>query len=295
MHNLARAITTDGGVICVAINSTSIAARSETIHATSAVVSAGLGRLLTAASMMGSMMKEESHTVTLRINGGGDVGSLIAVADGRANVRGYPTNPVVELPLNAHGKLDVAGAVGKDGFLAVIKDVGLDEPMSGYSPIVSGEIAEDITYYYATSEQIPTVCSLGVLVAPDLRVQAAGGFLIQLLPGAEESTITRIEQNIEAMPAISTLIDGGATPMDVIKACLDGFDFDILDTRQADYVCNCSRDRVEKALISLGAEELLVMADDQETTEVSCHFCPKKYRFSSEELKLLAKSQKSSL
>jgi len=290
MNNLVRAITVDGGVVCIAIDSTDIAARSETIHATSAVVSAGLGRLLTAAAMMGSMMKEAEHTVTLRMAGGGEVGSLIAVADGRGNVHGYPTNPVVELPLNEHGKLDVATAVGTDGFLAVIKDLGQGEPISGYSPIVSGEVAEDITYYYAISEQVPTVCSLGVLVAPDLKVQAAGGFLIQLLPGAEESMIDTIEANIAAMPAISTMIDEGNAPLDIIAACLKGFEFDVLDEREAAYVCNCSRERVEKALISLGSAELKKMAEEDPMTEVNCHFCPKKYRFSSEELLRLASS-----
>lgn len=288
MSNLYRAITTDGSAICVAIDSTAIAARSEVVHATSAVVSAGLGRLLTAGAMMASMFKEKEHTLTLRIAGGGEVGALIVVADGNGTVRGYPMNPVVELPLNKHGKLDVAGAVGKEGYLSVIKDLGRDEPSNGFSPIVSGEIAEDITYYYAISEQTPTVCSLGVLVAPDLKVKAAGGFMIQLLPGADDGVIDIIEKNIEKMPSISALIDEGKSPVDVIEMCLKGFEFEILDDREVQYQCNCSRERVERALISLGKDELIKMADEEPFSEITCHFCPKKYRFSSAELRQLA-------
>ena len=193
MSKLIRCITSDGAVMASAIDSTEIVAEAERLHKTSAVVTAALGRLLTAASMMGNMLKGEKDTVTVKIDGGGPAGAVTAVADSIGFVRGYAVNPVVEIPLKANGKLDVSGAVGTDGNVFVIKDLGLKEPYSGFVPIVSGEIAEDITSYYAVSEQIPTVCALGVLVNPDLTVKKAGGYIIQLLPAADESTISRLE------------------------------------------------------------------------------------------------------
>lgn len=284
MDKLVRAIAKDGSMICLAIDSTNMVREAEQIHKTSATVTAALGRLLTGASMMGGMLKDTDHTLTLRLSGNGPVGSVIAVADAIGNARGYVTNPIVELPLNNHGKLDVAGAVGTDGYLCVSKDVGLPEPQMGFSPIVSGEIAEDLTYYYATSEQIPTVCALGVLVNPDLTVKAAGGYIVQLLPGADDEVISRLEQNINKLPAISTMIRDGLSPYDVINKALDGFEPEVMDEREVSYLCNCSKARVERALISIGAEELTEMAKEQEITEVGCHFCNKKYTFTSAEL-----------
>lgn len=284
MDKLVRAIAKDGSMICLAIDSTNMVREAEQIHKTSATVTAALGRLLTGASMMGGMLKDTDHTLTLRLSGNGPVGSVIAVADAIGNARGYVTNPIVELPLNNHGKLDVAGAVGTDGYLCVSKDVGLPEPQMGFSPIVSGEIAEDLTYYYATSEQIPTVCALGVLVNPDLTVKAAGGYIVQLLPGADDEVISRLEQNINKLPAISTMIRDGLSPYDVINKALEGFEPEVMDEREVSYLCNCSKARVERALISIGAEELSEMAKEQEITEVGCHFCNKKYTFTSAEL-----------
>lgn len=284
MDKLVRAIAKDGSMICLAIDSTNMVREAEQIHKTSATVTAALGRLLTGASMMGGMLKDTDHTLTLRLSGNGPVGSIIAVADAVGNARGYVTNPIVEIPLNNHGKLDVAGAVGTDGYLCVSKDVGLPEPQMGFSPIVSGEIAEDLTYYYATSEQIPTVCALGVLVNPDLTVKAAGGYLVQLLPGADEEVIARLEDNINKLPPISTMIRDGLSPYDVINKALDGFEPEVMDEREVAYLCNCSRTRVERALLSIGAEELIKMAQEQELTEVCCHFCDKKYTFTSAEL-----------
>jgi len=272
----------------MAINSTDIVNRAVEIHETSAVCSAALGRLITAASLMGSVLKGKDDSITLRLNGGGPAGSVIAVSDSLGNVRGYVGQSVVEIPLNEKGKLDVAGAVGKDGFLTVIKDLGLKEPYVGRTPIVSGEIAEDITAYFSISEQIPTVCALGVLVNPDLTIKAAGGLLIQLLPTAMDDTIDLVEKSIEGLEPISTLIDRGMTPEEICRHALKYFELDVLDDAEPEYKCYCSRERVEAALISTGKEELLDMAKD-EKTEVSCQFCDKKYVFNPDDIKMLVK------
>jgi len=287
MNNLVRAISWDGSVICCAVDSTRMVGEAERIHQTSATVTAAMGRLLTASSMMGSMMKNTEDSVTLRLAGDGPMGAAIAVAEGTGDARCYVVNPVVEIPLNQYGKLDVAGAVGKKGTLSVVKEVGLPEPVMSHSPIVSGEVAEDITYYYAMSEQVPTVCGLGVLVNPDLSVKAAGGYLIQLLPGADESAIDQIEKNVNALPPVSQMFDEGMTAQQVAFRALEGLEPQILDERVVSYRCNCSRERVERALVSIGAEELMRLAEEQKVTEVDCHFCNKKYRFNSDELRNL--------
>ena len=289
MGKIVSAISGSGSVVCYAIDSSDMVATAEQLHKTSAVVTAALGRLMTAASLIGSQIKSENGSVTLRLKGDGETGSVIAVSDSDGNVRGYVENPVVELPLNQYGKLDVAGAVGKEGTLFVMKDVGLKEPYIGSTPIVSGEIAEDITYYYAKSEQIPTVCALGVLVNPDLTVNCAGGFIAQLLPGAPEEDIDILEKNINAMDSITTLLSAGKTPEDVIEMVLNTMEPNIISEFPVEYRCDCSRARVEKALISLGKDELFAMADEQPVTEVDCHFCSKKYRFGPDELRKLAR------
>ena len=283
MAKSVRCIATDGTLSVTAIDATDIVGRAAEIHQTSAVTSAALGRLLCAASLMGSALKGKDDALTLRINGGGPAGTVMAVADSEGNVRGYVQQPVVELPLNKVGKLDVAGAVGKDGFVTVIKDLGLKDPYVGQTPIVSGEIAEDITAYFASSEQIPTVCALGVLVNPDLSIKAAGGFLIQLLPTAMDDTIDKVEQSIAGLPSVTTLLTQGLTPEDICRKALRLFDLEVLDTAQPAYLCRCSRAKVEAALISTGKEELLDMAK-QKTTEVCCQFCDKVYIFSSDEM-----------
>jgi len=290
MARLTRAISRDGSVMAIAVDSTDIAGRIENIHKTSAVVTAATGRLATAASIMGCMLKGENDTVTLRINGGGPAGSIIAVADSMGNVKAYPANPVVELPLNSKGKLDVAGAVGTDGYLSVVRDLGLKEPYIGQTPIVSGEIAEDITNYYAVSEQVPTVCALGVLVNPDLTVKSAGGFLVQLLPFADEGAIEIIEKNINGIKPVSAMIDEGLTPPDICKLLLEGLEPEILDEAMPVYRCDCSKERVEKALISMGREQLETIIKEDNGTEVCCHFCDKKYKYTSEELSELLKN-----
>ena len=289
MGKIVRYITTDGSAFVIACDSTDMVAEMERIHQPSATVTAALGRLLTAASMMGDMLKGEDDSITLRMNGGGPAGDLIAVADHKGNARGYAEQPIVEIPLNSAGKLDVRSAVGTDGQLYVIKDIGLKEPYIGQTPIVSGEIAEDITNYFAASEQTPSVCALGVLVNPDLTVAHAGGFIIQLLPGCEDEVITKIEESISNIPSVTEMLSDGFTADDIAKRALKGLELDKLDESVMSYQCNCSRERVENALISTGLENLREMAEAEENTEVECHFCDKKYSFTPTEIKKLIK------
>ena len=289
MGKIVRYISENGGIIACAADTTDMVAKAEQIHQPSATVTAALGRMMTATSIIGYMLKGEHDSVTTRINGGGPVGSIIAVADSHGNTKGYITNPIVELPLNKYGKLDVSGVVGKEGYLDVIKEMGETNPYTGVSPIVSGEIAEDFTYYFAKSEQIPTVCALGVLVNPDLSVLSAGGYLIQLLPGATDEEIDRLEANINKMEPVSKMIEKGMTPEQIIEKALEGFNPNLLDESKVEYRCDCSREKIEKALISVGKEELLKMADEQEDTTVECHFCNRKEHFTSKQLRELAK------
>jgi len=289
MAKIVRTISHDASVVATAIDATDIVAEIEKIHKTSAVVTAALGRLTIAASLIGNGLKGDNDSVTLRMDGGGATGCLIAVSDSHGNVKSYVSNSVVEIPLNKYGKLDVAGAVGKDGRLSVVKDLGLKEPYVGQVPIVSGEIAEDIANYFAVSEQIPTVCGLGVLVNPDLTVKAAGGYLIQLLPFADESCIDKLEANVNTLQPVTAMLDSGMSAEDIAKRVLEGLEPDLLDEFEVFYRCDCSKSRVEKALISLGKEELEKMAHEEEQIEVCCHFCDKKYNFKREEIKELCK------
>ena len=288
MSNYISAMAKSGDVVCYVLDSTEVVARAEQIHKTSSAVTAAFGRLLTAASLMGSRLKGETDSLNLQLKGNGPAGAFLAISEPSGNVRGYVQNPVVEVPLNRHGKLDVAGVVGVDGYLHVIRDYGFGEPYIGTSPIVSGEIAEDITHYYATSEQTPTVCALGVLVNTDLTVINAGGFIAQLLPGAKEDAISLLETNVSAMASVTELLSDRKTPEDIVALILNGFDFNILERRTVEYMCNCSPERVERILIALGADELEEMAQEQPVTEVECHFCPKVYRFSPDEIRKLA-------
>lgn len=277
-NNYVRAISENGGIVVCALNSTNIVQEAERIHKPSAVVTCALGRLLTGAALMASWLKDEEDSITLRVNGGGPAGTIIAVADGEGNVRGYASHAIVEgIPLRADGKLNVGAAVGKDGTLSVIRDMGLKEPYIGQIPLVSGEIAEDITSYYATSEQTPTVCALGVLINEDLSVRCAGGYLLQLLPGASEEEITRIEQNITAMPAVTTLLQKNVTPQKMAAMALEGFAPQVLEEKKLEYKCHCSREKTERILISLGVDELKEMAEEAPMTKVECHFCSKTY------------------
>ena len=289
MGKLVRTITTDGGIIACAVDTTDIVNEAERIHQTSAVNSAALGRLLTAAAMMGIMLKGKDDTLTLRIKGDGPAGVILAVADSYGNVKGHIQNPVVEIPLNSVGKLDVAGAVGREGSLNVIKDLGLKEPYIAQIPIISGEIAEDITNYYATSEQIPTVCGLGVLVNPDLSIKAAGGYLVQLLPGYTDEEIDRLEENIKNIPSVTQMIESGLNPEEICRKVLSGFEVDVLDESETHYKCNCNKPKIEKMLISLGKDELTKIIEEDGKAEVVCHFCNNKYNFNKNELLSLLK------
>lgn len=286
MGRIVRTISEDASVVCSAIDGRDIAARIEEIHKTSAVCTAALGRLALGASLLGFGLKGEEDSLTIRLAGGGPAGTLIAVADSYGNVKAYVQNPVVELPLNSVGKLDVRGAVGTDGTLSVIKDLGMGEPYSGQIPIVSGEIAEDITSYLATSEQVPSVCALGVLVNPDLSVAQAGGFLIQLLPFAPESAIEAIEKNIKEMQSVTQLLSQGMSPEEIAMKALEGLNPNVLDDFEVGYKCDCTKERVERALMSLGNDQLEELAED-EVTEVKCQFCDKAYHFTREEIRAL--------
>lgn len=287
MGKIVRYITEDGSAFVIAADTTDVVAKAEQIHKTSAVNTAALGRLMTAASMMGDMLKGKDDSITLRINGGGPAGSIIAVSDSGGNVRGYVQNPVVEIPLNSAGKLDVKGTVGTNGFLYVLKDLGMNEPYVGQTEIVSGEIAEDITNYYASSEQTPSVCALGVLVNPDLTVAAAGGFLIQLLPGCPDEIIDKIEYSVSDIEPVTTMLSKGMTADDIAKRALKNIKIEKLDENEIEYRCNCSRERVAAALVSTGRESLEEMADSGENTTVECHFCDKVYTFTPDDIRKL--------
>ena len=290
MGKLIRCITSDGLVMATALDSTDIVAKAEQLHKSSAVVTAALGRLLTATSLMGNALKGEGSTITVKIDGNGPSGAVIAVADSSGDVRGYAVNPVVEIPLKENGKLDVCGAVGTEGTLFVIKDLGLKEPYNGAIELVSGEIAEDITNYYAVSEQIPTVCALGVLVNPDLTVKKAGGFLLQLLPFAPDSCIDIIEKNISTMASVTTMMEMGYTAEDIAMKALEGLEPNVLDDFEVKYECGCSREKTEKILYSLNEKDIKDLAEDEDT-EVKCNFCDKVYHFTREELLNLIKNK----
>lgn len=255
-------------------------------HDTSPVVTAALGRLLCAGAMMGSMQKGEDDLLTLQIKGDGPVQGLLVTADAKGNVKGYANVPDVILPANALGKLDVAGALGH-GTLQVIKDMGLKEPYIGQTLLQTSEIAEDLTYYFATSEQVPSSVGLGVLMERDNTVKQAGGFLIQLMPFAEDAVIDRLERNLSVVTSVTAMLDGGDTPEQMLQRLLEGLDCEVTDTSPVAYFCNCSKARIEKVLISLGKKEIQDMIDDGQEIEVNCHFCNKKHIFSIEELKAL--------
>ena len=280
MSNLIRGISENGGVVFCGVDSTEIVRKAEKLHTTSATCSAALGRLLTGVSLMGAMLKDDGDSITLRVSGGGPAGVVIACTDAHGNVKGCIDHPLVELPAKENGHLDVGGAVGKDGVLTVIRDNKLQkEPTVGQVPLVSGEIAEDITSYYAYSEQIPTVCALGVLVDKDLSILCAGGFMVQLLPGATDAEITQLEQNIAAMPSVTELLREGKTPEDMMNLALAGFNPNVLDEREVQYKCDCSAERTEEMLLSLGRKELEKLRDEDPDCEVVCHFCHTKYHF----------------
>lgn len=253
-------------------------------HNTSPVATAALGRLLTAGAMMGSMMKGEKDVLTLQIKAGGPLQGITVTADSQGNVKGYVGNPDVCIPANSQGKLDVAGAVGP-GFLTVIKDMGLKEPYSGQVMLQTCEIAEDLTYYFATSEQVPSAVGLGVLMNKNNTVRQAGGFIVQLMPFAEEEVISRLEQNVQKINSVTNLLEEGHTPESLLEKVLEGFDVQINEKMDTRFCCNCSKERVAKALISIGRKELNEMIQEGKPIEMNCHFCNTNYNFTVEELK----------
>jgi len=260
------------------------------LHQTSPVATAALGRLMTAAAMMGTMLKDEQDLLTLQIKGSGPLGGIVVTANSKAQVKGYVYNPDVDLPLNDQGKLDVSGALGL-GIMSIIKDIGLKKPYIGQTHLVSGEIAEDLTYYFANSEQIPSVVALGVLIDRDGTVKQSGGFIIQLLPDASENLIEILEKNLLEMPSVTQLLEQGYNPEEIVRHALGELDLVIHQTIETNFNCNCNKEKVEKALISIGKKDIKEMIDDGEPVELNCHFCSKKYIFSIDELKdILIKS-----
>ena len=287
MDQLVRVIAKDAPIKAMAISGTSLVERARQIHDTWPVATAALGRLLMAASMMGNMLKEQDGSVTLRVKGDGPLGTVLAVSDSMGNVRGYVENPAVDVPRKSHAKLDVGSAVGPGGTLTVVKDLGLKEPYVGSIQLISGEIAEDIAAYFVESEQIPTACALGVLISPDQTVRAAGGYLIQLLPGADESVISAIERGMARVGAVSAQLDRGLGPVELLQDVLSDFQLEMLETSPVEYRCYCSRERVSRALISVGASELKSLIQEQGSTDLTCQFCDKVYHFTREDLESL--------
>ena len=287
---IVRAISTDGMVQAAAICSRDLTERARQIHKTLPVATAALGRALAAASMMGNALKSDGASLTLQFKGGGPLGTVLAVSDNEGNVRGYVTNPHVDIPLRKDGKLDVGTAVGHEGTLAVIKDLHMKEPYVGTIDLLGGEIAEDVAGYFVESEQIPTACALGVLVDRDQSVKAAGGYLIQLMPGAAEDTIAKVEGGIMAAGAVSAILEKNDDPEAMLRTVMSDFDLKILETCPVEYRCYCSRERVERALISLGRTELEQMLSEQGGCQLTCQFCDAVYKFTAEDIQRLLKN-----
>ena len=281
---IIRATAANGQIRAFAATTKDTVETAKNAHNTSPVATAALGRLLTAGAMMGVMMKGDKDLLTLRMEGDGPIGGLLVSADSKGHVKGYAFNSEVMLPPNAKGKLDVGGALGI-GVLSVIRDIGLKEPYVGQTILVSGEIAEDLTYYYATSEQIPSSVALGVLMNKDNTVRQAGGFIIQLLPGASDEMIDKLEARLNEFASITSLLDEGKTPEEILNELLGEFGLEILDKMPTGFVCDCEKSRVAKAIISLGKKEIAEMIEEGKPIEVSCHFCNKLYTFTVEELK----------
>lgn len=287
MGRLIRAVSGDEFIKISVMDGRDIVERARQIHDLSPTACAALGRTLCACAMMGDMMKEEQAAVTVRINGGGPIGSLVAVSDCHGNVRGYADNPTCELPLRGDGKLDVGGAVGRDGLLTVSRDIGLKEPYIGSTALVSGEIGDDFTQYYAESEQVPAAVGLGVLVDTDRSIRAAGGFIVQLMPGAPETLITRLEDNIFYMDALTTILSEDGLEA-VLEQVMKGLEPHVVEEHPLGYVCPCSRARIKTALGSIGAEALEGLAAEEQDVKVDCQFCGKQYSFTPAELRALA-------
>ena len=287
---LVRAMTKDGFVKAVAVTTKTLTERARQIHKTLPTATAALGRLLAAASMMGNMQKVDDGSITLQVKGGGPLGTLLAVSDAEGNVRGWVEHPQISLLEKYRGKLDVGAAVGNDGTLTVIRDLRMKDPYIGSVQLVSGEIAEDITQYFAQSEQTPTACALGVLIDTDQSVRAAGGYLVQLLPGAPDDVIDRLEAGVQAAGAATAMLDGGLDAAGMLQKVLTGFEVEILETQPIEYRCYCTRRRVESTLISLGKDELEQVVRDGETLHVDCQFCDHVYDFTPQDVAALLRT-----
>lgn len=283
---IIRAMAAGGQIRAFAATTKDLVEHARQIHNTSPVATAGLGRMLTAASMMGATLKNSSDVLTLIAKGDGPLGGITVTADSASNVKGYVNNPSFVNPPNFFGKFDVGGAIG-NGTLTVIKDIGLKEPYSGQVSLITGEIAEDLTYYFATSEQVPTSVALGVLMNKNNTVRQAGGFIIQLMPFASDEVIDALEAKIKEITSITSLLDSGMSPEDILNQVLGDMDLEITDTIPTAYNCNCSRERVTKAIISIGKKEITDMINEGKYIEVNCHFCNKNYVFTPEDLKKL--------
>lgn len=283
---IVRATAADSQIRAFAATTREMTEYARKVHEESPVACAALGRLMTAGAMMGAMMKGDKDLLTLQIRADGPLRGMTVTADAKGNVKGFAGNPQVMLPPNALGKLDVGGAVGH-GILNVIKDMGMKEPYVGQTQLVSGEIAEDLTYYYATSEQINSSVALGVLMEKDNTVKQAGGFILQLMPFTDDAVIDKLEENVKKLPSVTTMLEEGETPEGMIRRVLDGFDIEFYEETPTGYVCDCSRERVERAIVSIGKKEIQDMIDDQKPIEVNCHFCGKHYEFNVDELKNL--------
>jgi len=284
---IVRATAANATVMAMAVVSTNTVREAKRLHGLSPLASAALGRTLTAASMMSQTLKSERGKLTIQIKGNGPLGGIVVVSDSHANVRGYVYNPGVYLPLNEAGKLDVSSAVGKEGYLNVIKDIGLKEPYIGYVDLVSGEIGDDIAYYFAFSEQIPSVVALGVLVDVDGNIINSGGYIIQLMPGAEEDIIDYLENKIKVLPSVTSMLSDGKVPEDILEIILGEKGLEIFDKIPCAYKCSCSRERMERNLLSIGAKDIIEIIEEQHGAELNCHFCNKKYYFTEEDLKKL--------
>ncbi|MCM3588548.1 Hsp33 family molecular chaperone HslO [Mesobacillus maritimus] len=288
---LVKALAFNGQVRAYAVKSTDTVGEAQRRHYTWPVASAALGRTISAGVMMGAMLKGEEN-LTIKVEGGGPIGLILVDSDAKGHVRGYVSNPHVHFDLNEHGKLDVRRAVGTEGLLSVVKDIGLRDYFTGQVPIVSGELGEDFTYYFATSEQVPSSVGVGVLVNPDNSIKAAGGFIIQLMPGAEDETITMIENRLNTVPPVSKLIDRGLSPEELLKEVLGEENVNILETLPVAFTCKCSKERFENAIVGLGEEEITAMIEEDGQAEAQCHFCNEKYLYTREELEELRKEAK---
>ncbi|KRQ87214.1 33 kDa chaperonin [Caloramator mitchellensis] len=287
MAYILRATAANGDIRLFAAITTDMVEEARRIHNLSPTASAALGRFMTVASMMGTMLKGERDTITLSLNGGGSIGNMVAVSNPKGNVKAYVSNPGADLPLNEKGKLDVGRIVGVNGFLNVVKDLGLKEPYVGQVPLRTGEIGDDIAYYFTVSEQVPSAVVLGVLVDTDISIKAAGGLIIQMMPGANEFLADIITFRLQEIPPLSTLIAEGKSGEEILNMLFDDMDLKIYEKIDCRYECDCSRERVERALIALGKEELQRLHDEEESIQLECHFCDKKYKFTKEEIKKL--------